>query len=49
MAQAVTRLGMGLREHDDGQVADCLEEDFLPFLRTMEQISSNLDAICTQN
>jgi hypothetical protein len=46
MAQAVTKLGAGLREHNDAQVSECLTEDFLPFLHTMEQISSDLDAIC---
>jgi hypothetical protein len=49
MAQAVTRLGAGLREHNDTQVSACLKEDFLPFLRTMEQISGDLDEICGQN
>jgi hypothetical protein len=46
MARAVTRLGEGLREHEDDQVSDCLKEDFLPFLCTMERISGDLDAIC---
>jgi hypothetical protein len=49
MAKAVTRLGTGLREHEDVQVADCLEEDFLPFLQIMKQISDNLDMIFALN
>ena len=37
MAQAVGRLGKVLSEKDSIQIAACLEVDFLPFLRTMQQ------------
>lgn len=37
MATAVVRLGKVLQEKDDIKIAACLEVDFLPFLRTMEE------------
>lgn len=36
MATAVVRLGKVLQEKDDIKIAACLEVDFLPFLRNME-------------
>ncbi len=37
MAMAVGRLGSVLSERNDSGIADCLETDFLPFLRSMQQ------------
>lgn len=42
MATAVVRLGKVLQEKDDIKIAACLEVDFLPFLRAMEQSSLQL-------
>ncbi len=43
MATAVVRLGKVLQEKDDIKIAACLEVDFLPFLRAMEQAAKNLE------
>ena len=40
MAQAVGRLGKVLAEKDSVKIAACLEVDFLPFLRTMQEVSA---------
>lgn len=42
MAAAVVRLGKVLQEKDDIKIAACLEVDFLPFLRNMEQSALRL-------
>ena len=42
MAAAVVRLGKVLQEKDDIKIAACLEVDFLPFLRSMEQASRSI-------
>ncbi len=42
MAAAVVRLGKVLQEKDDIKIAACLEVDFLPFLRNMEQSALKL-------
>ncbi|MBE5954776.1 MAG: hypothetical protein E7257_11610 [Lachnospiraceae bacterium] len=42
MATAVVRLGKVLQEKDDIKIAACLEVDFLPFLRSMEQASLSI-------
>ncbi|MBR6222403.1 MAG: hypothetical protein IKQ71_03080 [Lachnospiraceae bacterium] len=39
MTQCVIRLGEVLKSADDDQIADCLEKDFLPFLKTFEKAS----------
>lgn len=43
MATAVVRLGKVLQEKDDIKIAACLEVDFLPFLRAMEQAARSLE------
>ncbi len=42
MAAAVVRLGKVLQEKDDIKIAACLEVDFLPFLKSMEQAAQRL-------
>ncbi len=42
MAAAVGRLGKVLAEKDDIKIAACLEVDFLPFVRSMNEISRML-------
>ncbi len=42
MAAAVGRLGKVLAEKDDIKIAACLEVDFLPFVRSMNEISRKL-------
>lgn len=42
MATAVVRLGKVLQEKDDIKIAACLEVDFLPFLKAMEQAAQRL-------
>lgn len=44
MAAAVGRLGKVLAEKDDIKIAACLEVDFLPFVRSMNEISRKLVA-----
>ncbi len=41
MTQCVIRLGEVLKSADDNMIADCLETDFLPFLKTFERASKD--------
>lgn len=42
MAAAVVRLGKVLQEKDDIMIAACLDVDFLPFLKAMEQAAHSI-------
>lgn len=39
MTSAVNNLGVALKSAEDAQIAQCLEKDFLPFLKTLEKAS----------
>ena len=42
MSAAVTRLQEVLRQKDDKKIANCLQDDFLPFLETMDKAANQL-------
>ena len=44
MAASVTRLGKVLQEKDDIKIAACLEVDFVPFVKAMEQTARTICA-----
>lgn len=39
VSEAVVSLGKALQSQDDGAVAECLEYDFVPFLKSLEKAS----------